>query len=215
MYRLKNNVYACIDQGCLVFLDSKNYRYFQLNEKDTAELLNCEIEKTKFNKLIEKQIIEYDKENKLKTIVKKERELLLNSILSNTYAAKRQVNFGNIVKVVFINTVNKARIKFLKSPFPKFRNKSTFSKVDDNKIAEVIGTYNACIVFLPWSKVDECLFQSISLKQFLMLHGIDSELVIGVKTKPFRAHAWLEKDRKILNDELQHIEKYKPIMVVK
>lgn len=48
-----------------------------------------------------------------------------------------------------------------------------------------------------------------------MLHGIDSELVIGVKTKPFRAHAWLEKDRKILNDELQHIEKYKPIMVVK
>jgi hypothetical protein len=36
-------------------------------------------------------------------------------------------------------------------------------------------------------------------------------LVFGVRTHPFEAHCWLEKDRVILDDTVEHVRWFTPI----
>ncbi len=43
-----------------------------------------------------------------------------------------------------------------------------------------------------YSRRNECLFDSLLLTRFLYCHGIAPTLVIGVSTKPFSAHAWVQ-----------------------
>lgn len=38
--------------------------------------------------------------------------------------------------------------------------------------------------------------------------GIPAELVLGVRTFPFEAHAWVELDGRVLNDELDHVGRF-------
>lgn len=54
----------------------------------------------------------------------------------------------------------------------------------------------------PWyPKRPVCLFDSLALMHFLVSAGHRAELVLGVRTEPFAAHAWVEADERILNDE--------------
>lgn len=61
---------------------------------------------------------------------------------------------------------------------------------------------------------DKCLFDSLALVHFLAHNGILARWVIGVKTHPFRAHAWVQLDDLVLNDLHEHIARYRPILVV-
>ena len=38
--------------------------------------------------------------------------------------------------------------------------------------------------------------------------GIPAELVLGVRTFPFEAHAWVELDGRVLNDDLDHVGRF-------
>ena len=49
-----------------------------------------------------------------------------------------------------------------------------------------------------------CLFDSLALGRFLAHAGIRAELVFAVRGAPFAAHAWLEKEGRILNDDAEY-----------
>jgi hypothetical protein len=49
-----------------------------------------------------------------------------------------------------------------------------------------------------------CLFDSLALGRFLADGGIRAELVFAVRGAPFAAHAWLEKEGRILNDDAEY-----------
>lgn len=53
-----------------------------------------------------------------------------------------------------------------------------------------------------------CLHQSVVGFYLLMKKGIDVELCIGASTSTFAAHAWLERNNVVLNDDPQIKEKY-------
>lgn len=46
-----------------------------------------------------------------------------------------------------------------------------------------------------------CLQRAAALACLLRLRGIDAALVIGVQKMPFYAHAWVEVDGSVVNDE--------------
>jgi hypothetical protein len=59
-----------------------------------------------------------------------------------------------------------------------------------------------------------CLFDSLALAEFLARHCLFPRVVFGVIADPFQAHCWLQEDSTVLNDDLERVLKYKPILAV-
>lgn len=60
---------------------------------------------------------------------------------------------------------------------------------------------------------DACLLDSLIFWDFLRRNGLMSTLVIGVKMKPFGAHAWIQFRDLILTDTPESVSRYKPLLV--
>lgn len=58
-----------------------------------------------------------------------------------------------------------------------------------------------------WKQVP-CLQRSAATTCLLRRQGVAAELVIGAQSLPFRAHAWVEVDGKIVNDKAYISELY-------
>jgi hypothetical protein len=61
---------------------------------------------------------------------------------------------------------------------------------------------------------DKCLFDSLALINFLALEGMFPRWVIGVTTRPFGAHSWVQDGTMVLNDQHEHVRGFRPILVV-
>lgn len=67
---------------------------------------------------------------------------------------------------------------------------------------------------LPWAPRQEaCLFRSFMLLSFLREQAQDANWVFGVRTRPFEAHCWVQAGPVVLNDSLDHVRNFVPIMV--
>lgn len=67
---------------------------------------------------------------------------------------------------------------------------------------------------LAFTSRDRCLFDSLALMNLLHLDGLEARWVIGVKDRPFAAHAWVQQDDLVLNDLHEHVRRFTPILVV-
>jgi Transglutaminase-like superfamily len=56
----------------------------------------------------------------------------------------------------------------------------------------------ACIWY--WKEA-LCLQRSAAISCLLKRHGISAQLVIGAQRLPFKAHAWVEVDGRVVNDK--------------
>jgi hypothetical protein len=61
---------------------------------------------------------------------------------------------------------------------------------------------------------DACLFDALALSEFLAAYRIHPRWVFGVQARPFAAHCWLQLNGVVLNDTLDHVRRYAPIMIV-
>ena len=59
-----------------------------------------------------------------------------------------------------------------------------------------------------------CLADSLILANFLQRNHVYPTFVIGIGTKPFSAHAWVQIDDIVLNDKVERVYEYTPILVV-
>ncbi len=61
---------------------------------------------------------------------------------------------------------------------------------------------------------DRCLFDSLVLSVFLTLRKVPCTFVIGVASKPFLAHAWVQAGDMVLNDTAEHVQEFHPLFGV-
>ena len=61
---------------------------------------------------------------------------------------------------------------------------------------------------------DKCLFDSCLFFEHFTKQGIPVDWVFGVNLYPFSAHAWVEYEGLVLNDELERIAAFTPIYVI-
>jgi len=61
---------------------------------------------------------------------------------------------------------------------------------------------------------DRCLHDSLTLVRFLATKRLFPRWVIGVRTRPFAAHSWVQSGPTVLNDVHEHARDYTPILVV-
>lgn len=58
----------------------------------------------------------------------------------------------------------------------------------------------------------QCLFDSLALKLFLAKYGLFPQWVFGVRLNPFSAHCWLQHGETLVNDSLDFVGRFTPIM---
>lgn len=74
----------------------------------------------------------------------------------------------------------------------------------------LIHAFEASRRYLPWKKT--CLLDAFALMRFLRLFGVRAALVIGVSDQPFAAHCWLQSGATVLNDSLERVQNFAPIV---
>jgi hypothetical protein len=77
--------------------------------------------------------------------------------------------------------------------YPLSKNRSSVSSTDD--ICEAL---NRTCIWYP--KPVLCLERSALAAYVLRQHGIPAQMVIGAQMVPFRMHAWVEVDGRVVND---------------
>lgn len=82
-----------------------------------------------------------------------------------------------------------------------------------SELAALVSRFKA-LEPLAYSVQDACLFRSLVLLRYLTFSGIAPDWVFGVRLRPFGAHCWVEKDGVVLNDALETVQAYCPIMCV-
>lgn len=65
-----------------------------------------------------------------------------------------------------------------------------------------------------YSAYGACLKDSLVLADFLLTSGEISTFVIGVRSKPFAAHAWVQSSDVVLNDTIENVRRYTPILAI-
>lgn len=87
---------------------------------------------------------------------------------------------------------------------------------DVPRSARLIETVAAYEKFRPllFTASDQCLLDSLALLDYLSTEGFAPTWVIGVRTRPFNAHAWLQMGDVVLNDQHEHVRHYRPILAV-
>lgn len=61
---------------------------------------------------------------------------------------------------------------------------------------------------------DRCLFHSLALVRFMSRHAVFPRWIIGVRAKPWGAHAWVQQDELLLDANPEHVCEYTPILTV-
>ena len=59
-----------------------------------------------------------------------------------------------------------------------------------------------------------CIFDSLALVNFLARYKVFPDWIFGVRSDPFSAHCWVQQDSHVLNDSVEHVQSYLPIMSV-
>lgn len=78
-------------------------------------------------------------------------------------------------------------------------------------LCDVLDRFQAWVPYAPVS--GKCLLRSFLLLRLLRRQGHDAMWVFGVTTWPFAAHCWLQVEDLVLDDELDRVATYTPIMV--
>lgn len=76
----------------------------------------------------------------------------------------------------------------------------------------LILIYNRMRPLFPKSYL--CLFNSLSLLEFLAYYGFYPSWVFAVRLDPWAAHCWVQHETTILNEDAEEARRYTPIMVV-
>jgi len=61
---------------------------------------------------------------------------------------------------------------------------------------------------------ERCLARSIALSLCLASQGVHAHVVLGVRLAPFGAHCWAQVGDEVLNDSVEEVIRYKPILFI-
>ncbi|WP_034161478.1 lasso peptide biosynthesis B2 protein [Sphingomonas sp. ERG5] len=80
------------------------------------------------------------------------------------------------------------------------------------RVARVAAAFEAANALV--SAHDRCLPRSLAVAHRLIDVGAAPDLVLGVKLAPFRAHAWIQCGEALVNERLEVVRQFTPILVL-
>ena len=64
------------------------------------------------------------------------------------------------------------------------------------------------------SAQDRCLVRSIAVARRLLALDCRPDLILGVKLQPFRAHCWVQHQGRLVNDRIDVVRAFTPILLI-
>ena len=86
------------------------------------------------------------------------------------------------------------------------------STVDDDTIENLVDIFEKLRPLYPRPYL--CMFDSLALVHFLARYGVFPQWVFAVKLEPFAAHCWVQTGDLLLNDTIDNVRDYTPIMSI-
>jgi hypothetical protein len=90
---------------------------------------------------------------------------------------------------------------------PKNRN------VTADEVVSLVRIFRLLTPFV-YTAQGACLFDSLALVEFLARQQIFPTWIIGLRTRPFGAHSWVQHQQLLLNEQPPEAEEFVPILAV-
>lgn len=213
MYALKENVYACSDNGSIILLDLRGNQYFSIEESRAPALLapmtappDARVSAMAARGLLGAMPLVHVGSAPLHPIV--HGDLPLRPVADAVTSWPLFARF--IVACLRAQAaLRRRRLDLTFKALARLRRPRRGHAGGD--IAADVATYERLRPWYPMRRV--CLFDSLSLSYFLLGLGHRPNLVLGVRAQPFSAHCWVEADGLCLNDSAGLCRTYTPIAV--
>jgi hypothetical protein len=85
--------------------------------------------------------------------------------------------------------------------------------LNEDLTKELVAQFYDSRPFL-FSARNACLFDSLALMLLLRRFRVCPRWIFGIRTGPFAAHCWLQHGNIVLNDTVENVRSYTPIMLV-
>ena len=82
-------------------------------------------------------------------------------------------------------------------------------QVDNDVLMNIARSDQSLNYFTP--SRDRCLPHSLAFVRVCRSRGIAAQLILGVISRPFSAHAWAQDGERVLNDSLENVRRFTPI----
>lgn len=231
---LARHVFVCRDEEYIVVLDLKQDRYFALLATQTAALSlvvpgwpaaapadplpESAIAQAVAPLVRQGWLLEGGAESKDATPVRcaiPETELTGGSDLQ-----RAKLSLRTVVAFVLASLFAKLALRFWRFDRiirrvakRKARHADAASSFDLERARQLMRAFEDLRAFL-FSNKEECLHDSLSVLEFLARHQLFPSWVFAVRARPFAAHCWVQHNGIVLNDTVEHVSSYVPIMVV-
>jgi len=94
----------------------------------------------------------------------------------------------------------------------KRHNANPSRPLDIERAHFLLSIFDSLRLFFPRPYL--CLFDSLALINFLAHFNLYPDWVFGVMAEPFEAHCWVQAGGIVLNDTLERVSAFTPIMYV-
>lgn len=91
------------------------------------------------------------------------------------------------------------------------RSSGACGNADVRQLASLIATFSAARQLVPITP--NCLLDSLALLSWLGQWRQVPDLIFGVRRDPFAAHCWLQAGDIVLNDALDNVTAFRPILI--
>ena len=79
-------------------------------------------------------------------------------------------------------------------------------------LRRIVSAFAALSLFL--RSTDRCLVRALAVHSACRRQGIDTRLVLGVRTNPFGAHSWVQLGDSVIFGDFEQVRLYTPIAVL-
>ncbi len=232
-YLLAEHVFVCVNDEHVVLLDLKQDRYWALEASKTAPLSGVvpgwpvqDAVVPEDGAADSQQIIDVLLEQGIldATMGKAATPVRVPTPLHELASADeyRSAPVGLGTTITFVRASLAAKISLRRGPFDKViadfaeRKRAAGGRsasLDLLRTRQLVETFFRLRIYF-FSSKNECLFDSLSLLGFLARYGIYADWVFAVQARPFAAHCWVQHEDVVLNDTIEHVGGFTPIMVV-
>jgi hypothetical protein len=243
-YALAHHVFVCIQDEHVVFLDVRRDRYFTLRAEQTRALADVvrgwpigdaanaaamsaaseAVLGATLAPLLERGLLT-GTEHFGKDAAPIELEAPVEELSAESYAGAPRVDALALFRFVkaacgaslalrysrFEGVIDRARQRRLAQDA---RARASMDRsIDRARAHDLVATF-AWLRPLFYTSKNACLFEALALGKFLASYGLHPRWVFGVQARPFAAHCWLQQDGIVLNDAVEYVGQYTPIMMV-
>jgi hypothetical protein len=237
-YSLADHVFVCVNDDHVVLLDVKQDRYWALEAASTAPLgglvpgwpvkpLNAPVagssdpeQARQVAEALMEQGILSDSETAGKDATPVSVPRPTVELLSSDEYRRVAVDFRAVRNLIAAAISAKVALRLGKfeRAVQKFKDRKRAAggrtqSLDFDRARRLVEQFFKLRVFLFTSR-SECLFDSLSLLNFLARYGIQADWAFGVQARPFAAHCWVQLGDIVFNDTIEHVSGYTPIMTV-